>query len=159
MLVLCLVFCWPCVVVYQYCKTNEMHFLYSIYYELTACTCFWHYLLILRRRCTNNNWYIECELCVLAASRIGVELVILSNAWKVYNTRIKFLKRIQNFCRSAWIERTPGRPRHRWDVSQRKMIEGITEFALSGEGRRTGSFKHGYNFHNAFLTVYQKLNR
>jgi hypothetical protein len=42
---------------YQYSKTNEMHFLYSIYYELAASTCLEHYLLIFRRRCTNNNWY------------------------------------------------------------------------------------------------------
>jgi hypothetical protein len=30
----------------QYSKTNEMHFLYSVYYELTSSTCFEHYLLI-----------------------------------------------------------------------------------------------------------------
>jgi hypothetical protein len=32
----------------QHSKTNKMHFLYSIYYELTASTCFKHYLLIFR---------------------------------------------------------------------------------------------------------------
>jgi hypothetical protein len=50
-----------------------MHFLYSIYYELTASTCFEHYLLIFRRRCTNNNWYFVCMLCLLAATTIGME--------------------------------------------------------------------------------------
>jgi hypothetical protein len=45
-----------------------MHFLYSIYYELTACTCFEHYLLNFRRCYTNNNWYIACVLC----ARVGV---------------------------------------------------------------------------------------
>jgi hypothetical protein len=54
----------PCIVVYQYSKTNEMRFLYSIYYELIASTCFEHYLLIFRRRCTNNDWYTECVLPV-----------------------------------------------------------------------------------------------
>jgi hypothetical protein len=28
---------------------------------------FEHYLLILRRRCTNDAWYISCVLCQLAA--------------------------------------------------------------------------------------------
>jgi hypothetical protein len=58
------IFCWLCIVVYQYSKTNEMHFLYSIYYELTAYVCFEHYLLIFRRHCTNNNWYTACVLSV-----------------------------------------------------------------------------------------------
>jgi hypothetical protein len=44
-----------------------MHFWYSAYYELTASTCFKHYLLIFRRRCTNNTWYITCVLCLLAS--------------------------------------------------------------------------------------------
>jgi hypothetical protein len=50
-----LMFCWPCIIIYQYSKTNKMHFLYSVYYELTASTCFEHYLLIFRRCCINNN--------------------------------------------------------------------------------------------------------
>jgi hypothetical protein len=33
-------FSWPCIISYQYSKTNEIHFLYSIYYELTTSTCF-----------------------------------------------------------------------------------------------------------------------
>jgi hypothetical protein len=50
-----------------------MHFLYSVYYELTFSACFEHYLLIFRRRCVNNNWYrIACVLCLLAATRVGV---------------------------------------------------------------------------------------
>jgi hypothetical protein len=66
-----------CIVVYRYIKTNDMHFLYSIYYELTASTCFEHYLLIFRMCCTNNSWYIAYVLCLLAATKIGVELVPL----------------------------------------------------------------------------------
>jgi hypothetical protein len=64
----------------QYRKTNEMHFLYSIYYELTTSTCFEHYLLNFRRRCTNKNWYIVCVLCMLASTRTGVPLHILAAA-------------------------------------------------------------------------------
>jgi hypothetical protein len=30
-----------------------------------------HYLLIFRRRCTNNNWYIACVLRQLAATKVG----------------------------------------------------------------------------------------
>jgi hypothetical protein len=42
----CLMFCWTCIVVYQYSKTNHMNLLNSVYFELTASTCFEHYLLI-----------------------------------------------------------------------------------------------------------------
>jgi hypothetical protein len=61
----------------RYSRTNKMQFLYSVYYELTASTCFEHYLLIFTRCCTNNNWYIACVLCWLAATRVGVEPVLL----------------------------------------------------------------------------------
>jgi hypothetical protein len=44
------------------------------YYKLTASKCFEHYLLIYRMRCTYNNWYTACVLCLLAAIRIGVEI-------------------------------------------------------------------------------------
>jgi hypothetical protein len=74
-----LMFCWPCMVVYQYNETNEMHCMYSIYYELATSTCFEHYVLIFRRRCTNNNWYIACMLCLLVATRIWVALVALQS--------------------------------------------------------------------------------
>jgi hypothetical protein len=57
----------------QYSKTIEMHFLYSVYCGLTSCTCFEHYLLILRRSFTNNNWHITCVLSLLVATWIGVE--------------------------------------------------------------------------------------
>jgi hypothetical protein len=43
-----------------------MHF-YSVCKELSASTCFEHYLLIFRRRYTNDTWYIACVLCQLAA--------------------------------------------------------------------------------------------
>jgi hypothetical protein len=41
---------------------------------LTASTCFKHYLLIIRRCCINNCWYIASVLCRLAANRVGVRL-------------------------------------------------------------------------------------
>jgi hypothetical protein len=44
----------------QCSKTNEMHFLYSVHYELTTCTCFEHYLLIFRRSAQTTNRYIAC---------------------------------------------------------------------------------------------------
>jgi hypothetical protein len=53
-----LMFCWRCIVVYKYSKTNEIHFVYSVNYELTASTCFKHYLLIFRMCLTNGSWYI-----------------------------------------------------------------------------------------------------
>jgi hypothetical protein len=66
-------FYWPCIVIDQCSITNERHFLYSVYHELTASICFEHYLLNFRRSCTNNNWYIACMLCLLAATTVGVE--------------------------------------------------------------------------------------
>jgi hypothetical protein len=57
---------------HQYSMTNTMQILYSVYYELTACTCFRCYLLIFRRRCI-SNWYPVCILCQLAATRVGVQ--------------------------------------------------------------------------------------
>jgi hypothetical protein len=59
---------------YQYSKTNGMPFVYSIYYDVTASTCIDQYLLIFRRRYTNNNWYFACVLCLLPATTLGVEL-------------------------------------------------------------------------------------
>jgi hypothetical protein len=47
-----------------------MHFLYSVYYELTAFTCFKYYLLIFRRHCISNIWYISCVLCRLSVADI-----------------------------------------------------------------------------------------
>jgi hypothetical protein len=47
-----------------------MHFLFSVYYELTATTCFQHYLLIISRHCIYNNWYILCVLCRLASTLV-----------------------------------------------------------------------------------------
>jgi hypothetical protein len=58
----------------QYDKTNKMYFLYSVHYELTAATCFEHYLLIFRRCCT-NNWYIVCVLCLIAANRHNIHAI------------------------------------------------------------------------------------
>jgi hypothetical protein len=60
-------------ILFQYSMTNKMYHLYPLYYELTASTCFAHYLLIIRKRCTNSNWYTACLLCQLAATRVGVE--------------------------------------------------------------------------------------
>jgi hypothetical protein len=54
----------------QFSKTNGSQCLYSVYYELTTSTCFEHYLLIFRRCCINNIWYIACILCQLAATRL-----------------------------------------------------------------------------------------
>jgi hypothetical protein len=51
-----------------------MHVLFSLL-RIRACTCFEHYLLILRRRYTSGTWYTACVLCQMAATRIGVELV------------------------------------------------------------------------------------
>jgi hypothetical protein len=64
----------------QYSRTNKMPFLYSVYYELTASTCFEHYLLIFRMHCINNNWYIACVVCRHAGIRVGMKLVSLDSS-------------------------------------------------------------------------------
>jgi hypothetical protein len=77
---------------------NQKDALFSVYYHLTASTCFEHYLLNFRRRFINNNWCILCVLCRLAATTVGVDI-----------TRTKYT----NYClRSAsW----------RWTSSARNM--------------------------------------
>jgi hypothetical protein len=47
-------FCWPCIIVYQYSETNVIKFSFNL---CRASTCFEHYLLILRRRYTSNTWH------------------------------------------------------------------------------------------------------
>jgi hypothetical protein len=46
-------------------KTNQVHFLYSVCYELMASTCFEHYLPIFRRCCTTIGSLRECYVCWL----------------------------------------------------------------------------------------------
>jgi hypothetical protein len=65
-------FCWPCIVIYQYSRSNKMHFLFSVCYELTASAGFERYLLIIRRRFI-HSWYILCILCRLAASGVPLQ--------------------------------------------------------------------------------------
>jgi hypothetical protein len=48
-------FCWPCIIVHQYNKTNVMHFSFNLL-RIKVSTSFEHYLLILRRRSTNGIW-------------------------------------------------------------------------------------------------------
>jgi hypothetical protein len=56
--------------VYQYSETNVMHFLLNLL-GIKASKCFEHYLLILRRRYTNDTWYTACVLCQLAAPGVA----------------------------------------------------------------------------------------
>jgi hypothetical protein len=44
---------------YQYSKTNEMHFLYSVYYELTASTCF-RALLVHLQETLHKQQFVYC---------------------------------------------------------------------------------------------------
>jgi hypothetical protein len=87
-------FCWPCIVVYQYSETNVTYFLFSLLRikglymfrallaypqevlhkrHLVHCMRFMSVgctrvgVLILRRRYTNSTWYIAFVLCQLAA--------------------------------------------------------------------------------------------
>jgi hypothetical protein len=48
-----------------------------IYWESRTSTCFEHYLLILRKRYTNDTWYIACVLCQLTATPPEDEQVML----------------------------------------------------------------------------------
>jgi hypothetical protein len=47
-----IMFCWLCIIVYQYSETNVMHFLF--YLLRSDSTCLEHYFLILKRRCTKD---------------------------------------------------------------------------------------------------------
>jgi hypothetical protein len=60
----------------QYSKTNTMNILFKLLRTKGLYgTCFENYLFILRKRCTNDAWYIACVLCQLTATWIGVQLV------------------------------------------------------------------------------------
>jgi hypothetical protein len=68
---------------------------YSVNQGLRFSTCFKHYLLILRRRYTNETWYIACVLCQLAAPILvhptDITCIILtaaSNARNMYRSLI-----------------------------------------------------------------------
>jgi hypothetical protein len=65
-----------------------MHFVYSVYYELTAAKRFDHYLLFFRRRSTNNSLYFACVLCLLAATEGGYTLVTLPRTVTPYRDSV-----------------------------------------------------------------------
>jgi hypothetical protein len=52
---------------HQYNETNVMHFLFNLL-RINVSTCFKHYLLILRRRCTSRTWCIVCVLFSVGCS-------------------------------------------------------------------------------------------
>jgi hypothetical protein len=60
-----------------------MHFLHSVYYELTASTCFEHYFPIFRKCCTNDDWYIACVLGLLAATRVVMAHLVETVRYKL----------------------------------------------------------------------------
>jgi hypothetical protein len=93
-----LMFCWRCITVHQYSKTNKMHILYSVYYELTATTCFKHYLLIFGRHCTNNS-YTHCVSCQLVATSSTPNLVTTNrhNMHTIY--KLLFVERLLKMSR------------------------------------------------------------
>jgi hypothetical protein len=55
--------------------------------ELTASTCFEHYLLIIRRQCMYSNWYTVCVLCRLDATRVArnMQRLLIRNKVKTKN--------------------------------------------------------------------------
>jgi hypothetical protein len=56
---------------------------HSIYWDSRAATGFEHYMLFLRRCCTNGTWYIACVLCHLAVARCHSQLTLY--AWNIPN--------------------------------------------------------------------------
>jgi hypothetical protein len=111
-----LMFCWPCIIIYQYSKTNEMHSLYSVYYELSASTCSQHYLLILRRRFyTTIGILCTCYVCWLHQGWSGT-LVQPTHSWswqstKTYNT----YQLLHTYIVTSWW----------WATSKPKTCRGI----------------------------------
>jgi hypothetical protein len=61
-----LMFCWPCIVVYQYSKTNVMHFLFNSL-RIKGLYEFRPLLAHPQEVLHNGTWYIVCVLCQLAA--------------------------------------------------------------------------------------------
>jgi hypothetical protein len=70
-----LMFCWPCIVIYQYNRANKMHYLLSFFfinslYMFRALFCSSSGGTV----CTATGIFL-CLLCRLAASRVGVEAI------------------------------------------------------------------------------------
>jgi hypothetical protein len=80
-----LMFCWPCIVIYQYSRTNRMHSLYSVYYELTGST----------------YSHTTCSSSGGAAWTIGV--LCLSVMSRSVHVNVK-----QSYCRPLQALRVPG---------------------------------------------------
>jgi hypothetical protein len=59
-------FCWPCVILYQYSGTNVMHFLFSLL-RIKGLYMFRALLTHSQEVLHNGTWYIVCVLCQLAA--------------------------------------------------------------------------------------------
>jgi hypothetical protein len=60
-----LMFCWPCIVIYQYSRTNKMHFLFSVYCKLTASTWFKH-LFAHHQEALHVQWLVYF-VCIMSA--------------------------------------------------------------------------------------------
>jgi hypothetical protein len=80
-------FCWPCVTTRQHSRTNRMHCLYSVCYELTACTRYmlWALFAHLQEALYIQQFvYIVCVLCQLAASGLAVSRHITHTQYTNY---------------------------------------------------------------------------
>jgi hypothetical protein len=62
-------FCWPCIIVYQYNETNMMHFSFSLF-RIKGLYMFQPLLAHLQKALHNSIWYIACVLCQLAVARL-----------------------------------------------------------------------------------------
>jgi hypothetical protein len=58
-------FCWPCIIVYQYSETNMMHFLFNLL-RIKGLYMFRALLAHPQEVLHNVTWYIACVLCQLA---------------------------------------------------------------------------------------------
>jgi hypothetical protein len=67
-----LMFCWPCIIVYQYSKTNVMLFLFNLL-RIMGLYVFQALLAHPQKVLTSGTWYIASVLCQLAATRVRVE--------------------------------------------------------------------------------------
>jgi hypothetical protein len=61
-----LMFCWPCIIVYQYIETNVVHFLFSLL-RIKGLYMFRPLLTHPQEVLHSSTWYNACMLCQLAA--------------------------------------------------------------------------------------------
>jgi hypothetical protein len=101
-----LIFCWPCITVYQYSETNTMHFLFNL---LTIKGLYmFRALLAHRQEAPHKRHLVYCVLCQLDAPGWSVTPNVVHST---DITRTQYTKR--RLCSTSWGYASNARNRYR----------------------------------------------